>query len=178
MIFKHKVPQAYREQFLSKVSEVANRLGINPNWLMAVMYFESAGTFSPSVGNHHTGAVGLIQFMPRTAQALGTTVTALAQMSAVEQLEFVYKYFAPYKSKIRSYTDLYLVTFFPLAVGKSDDFVLKTNSVSPQLIAKQNPIFDLNKDNIITVGEIKKVMLSRIPQEWKNVFSEKKNRFY
>lgn len=41
---------------------------------MAAMAFESGETFSPSIKNAAgSGAVGLIQFMPSTAKALGTS---------------------------------------------------------------------------------------------------------
>jgi soluble lytic murein transglycosylase-like protein len=64
-------------EFQEKVVQIAERLGTNPNFLMAVMSFETGGTFSPSVRNQAgSGAVGLIQFMPRTAQGLGLTKRA------------------------------------------------------------------------------------------------------
>src|SRR5690606_25639726 len=141
-------------------------LGIDPNWLMAVMYFESAHTFSPAIQNPYTNATGLIQFMPSTAKELGTTVEALKNMSANDQLLYVYKYYARYKSKLKSYVDLYLITFFPIASGKPLDYVLQTATLPAHLIAKQNPVFDLNKDGKITVAEIQKVMLAKIPNAW------------
>jgi hypothetical protein len=174
LIYEDKVPQSYRTAFIAKVKDVATRLGINPNWLMQVMYFESAKTFSPSIKNPYTGATGLIQFMPTTATGLGTTVLQLSQMSAVEQLEYVYKYYAPYKAKIKSYVDLYLTTFFPLAVGKDGNFIIQTSKISAALIATQNPAFDLNKDGQITVKEITEVMLSKVPKNWLSVFQKKK----
>lgn len=175
LIYENKVPQSYRTAFIAKVKEVSARLGINPNWLMQVMYFESAKTFSPSVSNPYTGAVGLIQFMPDTAIGLGTTVLQLSNMTAVQQLEYVYKYFAPYKSKIKSYVDLYLSTFFPLAVGKDENFIIQTSKLSASLIATQNPVFDLNKDGQITVKEITQVMLSKVPTDWLSEFQKKKD---
>lgn len=174
LIYEEKVPQSYRTAFIAKVKEICAKLDINPNWLMAVMYFESGGTFSPSVKNPYAGATGLIQFMPDTAIALGTTVEKLAKMTAVEQLDYVYKYYNVYKSKIKSYVDLYLVTFFPAAVGKDDSYVLQTSKLSTSKIASQNPAFDTNKDNKLTVGEIKNFMLSKIPKSWLKEFNSKK----
>lgn len=174
LIYQDKI-QGNALAFINKVYDVSNRLNINPNWLMAIMYFESAKTFNPAIQNPYTNATGLIQFMPQTATELGTSIAALKNMSAVEQLEYVYKYYARYKSKLKSYIDLYLTTFFPLAVGKSDDFVLETNNIPASLIANQNPVFDLNNDNVVTVGEIKSVMLEKIPQEWYNIFDNKDN---
>lgn len=133
---------------------------------MAIMYFESAGTMSPSVQNKSTNATGLIQFMPSTAKGLGTSVEALKKMSAVQQLDYVLKYYKPFKGKIKSYVDTYFVTFFPAAVGMPDNYSLQTSKLSAALIARVNPSFDPNKDGKIQVWEVKKVMLSKLPKEW------------
>lgn len=175
LIYEDKIPQSYRSAFVAKVIDISNKLNINPNWLMMIMYFESNKTFSPSVTNPYTGAVGLIQFMPNTAAGLGTSVLQLSKMTAVQQLDYVYKYFAQYKGKIKSYVDLYLATFFPLAIGKDDNFIIQTSNLSASLIASQNPVFDLNKDNKITVGEITQVMLSKVPANWREIFEKKKD---
>lgn len=174
LIFETKVPIAYRTAFIAKINTVAANLGINPNWLMAIINWESAGSFSPAITNS-IGATGLIQFMPKTAIGLGTTTAALRQMTAVQQLDYVYKYYLPYKSKIKGYVDMYLATLFPLALGKPFDFVLQSSGISAQAIASNNPAFDLNHDNKITVGEISERMLIQIPKEWlQNFLTEKK----
>ena len=51
LIYEDKVPASYRTDFVNKVKEIAPRVGLDPNWLMAIMEFESAGTFSPSITN-------------------------------------------------------------------------------------------------------------------------------
>jgi hypothetical protein len=167
LVYESKVPTSYRDDFVKKVREVSNRLGIDPNWLMAIIYTESARTFSPSIQNS-IGATGLIQFMPSTARGLGTTTTELKNMSAVEQLDYVEKYLNVYKNKLKSYTDTYFAIFFPLAIGKPDDWVLQSTGLSSSLIARQNPLFNTNKDDKIQVWEVKKVMLEKLPKEWVN----------
>jgi hypothetical protein len=164
--YQDKVPSSYRDEFVNKAQTIASNLSIDPNWLMAIMFWESAGTFSPSVQNKKTGATGLIQFMPNTANGLGTSTTELKKMSAVEQLDYVYKYYLPYKGKIKNYIDTYFVTFFPLAIGKPDDFVIESKNISSSLLASQNPAFDVNKDGKVQVWEVKKVMLEKLPKEW------------
>src|ERR1051325_1898334 len=57
--------------FRAKVMAIAERLETNPNFLMAVMCFESGRTFRPDIRNPASGAVGLIQFMEPTAKGLG-----------------------------------------------------------------------------------------------------------
>ena len=160
--------------FENKVRAVAQTLGINPDWLMMVMWNESRlnaqavnkqpGDSSDPLTRTSTRATGLIQFMPDTALRLGTTTKALYMMNAIDQLNYVYKYFKPWTGKVKSYFDLYLVTFFPDAVGKPDDHVLQTSKLSASLIAKQNPFFDVNKDGKLTVGEVKRRMYESIPK--------------
>jgi len=173
LIYEDKTPIQNRPAFIAKVKEVSSRLGINPNWLMAIMNWESARTFSASVQNPYTNATGLIQFMPATAIDLGTTVDQLASMSEIEQLDWVYKYYVRYRSKLKSYTDLYLTTFYPVAVGKPSNYVLGTSDYRIRKIAEQNPAFDVNKDSKITKGEIESVMLKKIPSNWIGEFKKK-----
>ncbi|MBS7458782.1 LysM peptidoglycan-binding domain-containing protein [Coralloluteibacterium stylophorae] len=81
-------------EFIAEVEAMAARLGTRPEYLMAVMSFESGGSFDPGVKNAAgSGATGLIQFMPATAQGLGTSIAALERMSPLEQLAWVEKYF-------------------------------------------------------------------------------------
>ena len=173
LIYEENVPANYRVPFIAKVQEISTKLGINPNWLMAIMNWESARTFSPSVKNPKSTATGLIQFMDFTAKDLGTTVEQLARTSAVEQLDWVYKYYARYRSKLKSYTDLYLTTFYPVAVGKPSSFVIGSTPAKAREIARVNSSFDNNGDRIITKGEIEADMLAKIPSNWIGEFKKK-----
>lgn len=164
LVFKEKLPTTNRDAIIQKINSVSASLGVDPNWLMAVMNFETAGTFSPSIQNKTTKATGLIQFMPTTAQGLGTTVEALKNMDFIRQMDFVEKYYRPLKSKIKGFVDLYLATFFPIAIGKPEDWVLQTGGISAAKIAEQNPVFD--QGGFVTVGKIKQVILSRIPAQY------------
>lgn len=154
--FLHKVKEN-PSSFALKVVEISEALGINPDWLMAAMNFESG--LNPAAVNRTTGASGLIQFMPQTAIALGTTVEAIRNMSGIEQLDYVYNYLLPYQGKMKRLIDLYLSIFFPLAVGKPKDFVIQTKKLSASQIAKANPVFDLDNNGEITVAEIEEVFL-------------------
>lgn len=152
MWFENKVT-TNKEAFLQKVKLISAKLGIDPNWLMFVMNSESG--LNPAAYNPNGGASGLIQFMPDTAIGLGTTTAALRQMSNVDQLDYVYKYFYPYRGKMDSIYDLYLVTFFPAALGKGDSYILQTSKLSAKVIADANPGIDLDNNDQITVGEFK-----------------------
>ena len=163
-------------EFERKLRNICALLGINPNWLMMLMYLESG--LNAQAVNKQPGdspdpytraakrATGLTQFMPSTARGMGITTQQLYQMSAIDQLDYVYKFFKSKAGKIKSYYDLYLFNFFPIAVGKPDDWVLQTAGTSASIIAKQNPGMDINKDGQITVGEAKQRMKAGIPQAY------------
>ncbi|MCL2682232.1 MAG: lytic transglycosylase domain-containing protein [Bacteroidales bacterium] len=173
-----------REAVRQKIESVCNSLNIDPSWLMLVMLQES-GLNSRAVNKQKgdpddaftrakTRATGLIQFMPATAAGLGTSTQALYNMNTIQQLDYVQKYYAPYKNKIQNFHDLYLATFFPAAMGKQDDYILQTSKISAETISAQNPGFDLNKDGKITVGEFREVITKRVPAQFLE-FVKKKN---
>jgi hypothetical protein len=101
------------ETFDLKVTQIADRLGWLKEWIYAVMFIETAGTFSPKIKNTKSSATGLIQFMEKTAKSLGTTTNLLSKMNAIEQLEYVFKYFYPYRDKVKSGYDVYVTVFRP-----------------------------------------------------------------
>jgi hypothetical protein len=165
LIYENKVPASYRTDFVNKVKEIAPKVGLDPNWLMAIMYFESGGTFSPSITNS-LGYVGLIQFGEDARKNLGVTKEQLKSMSAVEQLDYVEKYFNMYKGKYKSYVDAYFAVFFPLAIGKPDDWIIQGGGLTAKQIYDANPAFANVKDGKLRVWEVKKTMLERLPSQW------------
>lgn len=89
-----KMPKEWAsdKEFLGKVQELAGTINADFIDLLTIMMFESAWTMSPSKWNGY-GYVGLIQFGSAAAQTLGTSTGALAQMSRVQQMEYVKKYY-------------------------------------------------------------------------------------
>jgi hypothetical protein len=157
----------------------ADGLGFEPDWLACVVSFESAGSFSPAKRNQWAeldakkkgkpfyGAVGLIQFMPGTcASLLGLDPTVRANcekamhrfeaMGFEEQLAYVPKYFAPYKTRVKSLDACYLGVFMPDAMGRADGYVLGRRDAEGFIgrVYEQNRGFDKNDDGNVTVGEI------------------------
>lgn len=121
--------------------------------LMSCMAWESNETFAPDVKNMAgSGATGLIQFMPRTAIALGTTVDKLAAMTAEDQLNYVWKYFEAYKGKLKTLGDLYMAILWPRGVGKSETYILWDKGSMPKTY-RQNAGLDLDNDAVITKAE-------------------------
>jgi Transglycosylase SLT domain len=138
------------DPFKEKVEKIAADLETDPNFLMAIMSFESGHTFSPKKKNPVSGATGLIQFMPKTASGLGTSIQKLEKMSAEEQLDVVAQYFQPFRGKLMTLEDAYMAVLFPKAIGKGTGFVLFKK---PGIQFKQNRGLDINGDGSITVGE-------------------------
>lgn len=158
-----KIPLAYRAQFVAKVISICNDLDIDPNWLMLVMNSES--NLNYLAVNPMGGATGLIQFMPATAAYLGTSTQALKDMGPVAQLDYVKKYFWPYRNKITRYSDLYLTTFYPYALGKSNDYVFGSESDRENTVRNYNKVIDLNNNGVITLGEFYTWSDNRIPAD-------------
>lgn len=159
LLFANLITGADKDAFTAKVESIANSLGYNPNWLMAIMHSETGGTFSSKARNPLSGATGLIQFMPSTAEWLGTSTSALYNMSRLQQLDFVFLYFKKWKDTgkvAKNYTDLYMITFYPYAVGRPDSFILgsEVSNEMARKIAQLNN-FDYNNDGYISVADFK-----------------------
>lgn len=138
------------QEFRDRIWWIAEELQLNPDDLMACIAWESGETFSPSVKNMAgSGATGLIQFMPTTAENLGTTTAALARMTAEDQLNYVFRYFEPYQGKLKTLGDVYMAILWPRAVGKPDDYALFTSGIA----YRQNAGLDTNRDGRVTKAE-------------------------
>lgn len=145
--------------FMAKLAKVATNLGIEKDVLLAVMRFESK--LDPQAVNPMSKATGLIQFMPKTAAGLGTSVEELYNMSATEQLNYVEKYYK--QNGVRpgaTVGDLYILTFMPAAAAKPDNFVLGNASggrvfdLDAGKVYAQNKIFDRNGDGVFTKADV------------------------
>jgi len=138
-------------EFKAKVLQISADIGCQADHLMAAMAFESGETFSPSVKNAAgSGATGLIQFMASTATLLGTSTAELAKMTAETQLDYVAKYFRPYKGKLKTIEDVYMAILYPAAIGKPNEHVLFER---PAKAYEQNKGLDANGDGKVTKGE-------------------------
>ena len=149
-------------RFEQRVRQIAAHLQIPPEWLMTVMYAESR--FDPAIFNRKgSGAVGLIQFMPVTARELDVSTGDLSQMNAVDQLDYVHRYFQTVRERYgeyRSLTDLYLAVLYPRARGKDPCYALYFRSSKAY---KQNSGLDENEDGVVTVSDIDMRMVRLFP---------------
>jgi peptidoglycan hydrolase-like protein with peptidoglycan-binding domain len=165
--FENFAIDKHSEDFLLKVQNIAKKVDLDYKIILAIMFFESE--MNPSAQNPSSNATGLIQFMPTTAKSLGTSVSELKNMSAIDQLDYVEKFFMDKKrsgltSKVKSPEEAYLLVFYPLAVTKSNDFILgsEISDERAKKIYSQNKPFDTNKDGFISKGEV----LQYIRKKW------------
>lgn len=158
--------------FARAVTDMAARLNLEVDPILAVMSYESGGTFDPAVTNS-IGAVGLIQFIPSTAQGLGTSTSELRNMTAIEQLAYVEKFFRQNGRRIRRDTpgDYYMAVFMPAYVGadpttvlgqKDSTEILAGSNRTKGKIWEQNP--GLRHGDTITVADVWNVVNGRLMQ--------------
>lgn len=138
-------------EFRAELARMAARLNLDPSYLAAVMEHESG--FNPAAVNKFAGATGIIQFMPNTAHALGTSVLDLVQMSAAQQLKYVELFFRPYAAKMRQDVpgDYLMATFMPAFIGQSPETVLFTEGT---IGYTQNSGFDHEHKGTITIADV------------------------
>lgn len=148
-------------EFIAEVEAMAERLGARPEHLLAVMSFETGGSFSPSETNF-IGATGLIQFIPDTARGLGTSTAQLARMSSVEQLEFVEKYFAQpqYAGKLGTLEGVYSSVLSGTATPNPNDTL--PGFVEGRAAYRSNSPLDYNNDGRISSGEATSQVAARM----------------
>ena len=80
--------------------------------------------------------------------ALGCRVV---KMSPESQMDYVKKYFQPYKGKLKTLEDVYMAILYPAAIGKPSDAALFKAGTK---VYEQNKGFDKDNDGVITPGEV------------------------
>lgn len=150
--------------FKASVLWIEAELKLNADFLMPCMAFETGGSFSPTIKNAAgSSGLGLIQFMSFTytnmvkqfpqLKAKVPNHAALANLTAVEQLGWVYFYFKMFRDDFSDYTleDVYMTILYPKAVGKALDWAMPWEF--GKIEYKQNAGLDANKDRKITKEE-------------------------
>lgn len=151
--------------FKKKLSQISDKIGIDEESIIKLMKHESG--LDPKKENS-IGCVGLIQFCPDNSGGnyktiKGTTYNFDELKNNLElQMDAIEKFWVDgvNRGKIKSVKDLYIYNFFPIAAGKSDNFVLQTDTLSAQKVANSNPIFNRTlgrpRNTPLTVGDLKK----------------------
>jgi hypothetical protein len=129
--------------------------------LLALMDFETGGTFDPSLRNS-SGFVGLIQFGGAAARDLGTTTRELARMTRLEQLPYVFDYLeqrSGRRGQLEDLGDLYSAVLWPPGIGKPDSY---TFFQSGDGYYGPNSALDTNGDGRVTKGEATSFVADRL----------------
>jgi hypothetical protein len=149
--------------FKEKIKQISREIGISEDSIIKLMKHESG--LDSSVKNS-IGCVGLIQFCPdsgggSTKTINGKTYNLTELQNNLElQLDAIKEFWSKGErdGKIKNAKDLYIYNFFPVAAGKSDDYVLQTKELSAEKVARANPIFNktLGKpvETPLTVGDL------------------------
>jgi hypothetical protein len=167
---------AENPEFFNEAKRISNRLGIRVEDLYKVMWKESG--INIHAINKQSRATGLIQFMPTTAAGMGTSIEEIYNMTPVQQLKLVERFYAPYAGRLKDYVDLYLVTFYPYALGKGDDFVFGSQSKSStakEKVRDQNKViakFSTREDKLIDNKAFRAYVLSPTPA-WIDTISQR-----
>lgn len=147
------------------INAVAKRIGSDPNDLAAVISFETAGTFSPSIKNPTSSATGLIQFMRGSGgtpnKYYGLDRDEFAALPFAEQMKYVERYFKERgfdESKQTNVADLYTAV---------TGWGYRKGSQAYEL----NKVWDSNKDGFINKGEM--VRNSSFKAHQRNYFVDK-----
>ncbi len=150
-----KINPNLSQEFYEKVVQISDKLNCSANDLMALMNSESG---LDSTAENKIGAVGLIQFLPKTAEGLGTTTQELKAMTPEQQLDFVEKFLVEAKKTAGYAGDakvgpgtLYAFAFLP-SYAKNDILAEKDND--PYEYYAQNAGLDLNNDGKITKADL------------------------
>ena len=146
-------------EFISEVDRVSNKLGVSRNDLLSVIDFETDGSFDPAQKNKAgSSGTGLIQFLDKTARSLGTTTEQLAQMTRVQQMQYVDMYLTQFADKINSPEDLYTAILYPAALGKPETYPLFREGDAAY---EPNKGLDTDGDGVVTRKEATKRALMR-----------------
>jgi hypothetical protein len=165
-----------REAFIKKLVEVSAYLQIDPSWLMITMKIESG--FNRKAINKTSGAVGLIQWIPRyVCKLLGLPNNRylvhrrILGMSGIEQLELIKRFLAAYRGRMTDQYQTYLAVFYPAALGKNDSYIIGSRYETGIKATNYNwnKYLDTkfgNNDGKITMLDIRAFVDSHTPKDY------------
>ena len=146
--------------FYNKVVEISQRIGCDPNDLMGLMYSESG---LDSTTTNSIGATGLIQFLPNTAESLGTNSAQLKAMTPEQQLDYVERHLISCKRQAGIRDEqrigrgtLYALVFLP---ARANNNVLTQRGEN---YYDQNTALDVDNNGIITKSDLNARICSKI----------------
>lgn len=158
------------DEFLLKVLRIADKLGVDPDDLMAVMAWESWLNPQNQNPSPFSSATGLLQFTEAIANEMGTTTEALLNMSAAEQLDYVYAYLKKAQGHLNTLEDIYTAVLDgPDNITEHEDGVIFDKDDGSEY--SNNAELDTDKDGKITKEEAAECVRDR-----RDEFSLEKDR--
>ena len=154
---------ALDDDALTALWSIYDASGVRPEYLIPVLYFESAGSFDPSIQNQ-AGApyFGLAQTSGAKLAALGTTPAAFLAMTQGAQIRFaVAPYFAGVVKNygpIRSATRAEQANFEPATLGRVRYLSQVIEWKGSRAYADNAKALDPLRHGAITLGDLSIVM--------------------
>lgn len=148
--------------FRQKLVDLSLAAGLNPNFVAAVISFESG--FNPKAVNKYSGATGLIQWMPSNFP-----VADLIDRTAEEQLPLAIAWLKAHgAARSTRATDYYLSVFLPAFIGAPSHLTVglkgsseplrlpsgKATNLSLGKMYAQNAVFDTAGVGSFTIGDV------------------------
>lgn len=149
-LLSHYPQKHHQLLFSSAVTELADYLGTQPDYLMMCFYMESH--LNPSFQTSKHRGTGLIQLSTSDVLKLGITPYRMAALNGADQLKAMHKYFAPFKNRLADLADVYFACFYPDGVGKSAAYYFRF----PTKYINGNKLFPLRNHNRIQRWQIDK----------------------
>lgn len=174
LLFSNRISPEIADIFISR----SESMPIEPDWATFLSDFETAGTLNAYETNPF-GCFSWFQFCPdfpggnyKTINGKKYYFDEIRNWSPEQLLNLSFDYLEEQQrvhGRFSSYYDLYFAILYPAAIGKPDDYVLKTST---------NDIFDLNKNGSVTVGEVKAYLDNRVKTKvptsyWPTFFKKK-----
>ena len=124
---------------------------------MAVIAFETDGSFDHRFRNPVNETLGLIQFTPELARRLGTSMEELGKASFEQQLHYIGQLLdsrvKDNRASLLSLADLCIALIAPDHITKAETTPIFTEDNTPKSYARYAPL-DINEDGQVTRSEI------------------------
>ena len=124
---------------------------------MAVIAFETDGSFDHRFRNPVNETFGLIQFTPELARRLGTSMEDLGKASFEQQLHYIGQLLdsrvKDNRASLLSLADLCIALIAPDHINRAETTPIFTEDNTPKSYARYAPL-DINEDGQVTRSEI------------------------
>ena len=139
------------------ITALAQTLSVTAEHIMAVIAFETNGSFDHRSRNRVNETLGLIQFTPDLARRLGTNMEDLGKAGFEQQLHYIGQLIESRAQYDRAtplgLADICIALIAPDHIDRAEAIPVFTEDTAPQAYARYAP-FDIDEDGRITRSEI------------------------